>query len=212
MNRSAGRIPFFEGGVATKIAFHRRDRWTLVTLIIGLWLLNLTSAFADPAEVILIRHAEKPETGNDLTLRGRERAVALAPYFLETPELLEFKTPVAIYAQRPKNATSSIRSIETVRPLANALHLKINDSFVRDDFQQMVEEIRHKPEYEGHTVLICWEHKVIPEIAAKLGAENAPKSWPDATYDRTWIVKFQRDKNPTCIELPQRLLFGDSPK
>jgi hypothetical protein len=53
---------------------------------------------------------------------------------------------------------------------------------------------------------------VIPEIAAKLGAENAPKSWPDATYDRTWIVKFKRDKNPTCIELPQRLLFGDSPK
>ena len=148
-----------------------------------------------------------------MTLRcGAQRAAALAPYFLETPELLEFKTPVAIYAQRPKNATSSIRSIETVRPLANALHVKINDSFVRDDFQQMVEEIRHKPEYEGHTVLICWEHKVIPEIAAKLGAENAPKSWPDAMYDRTWIVKFQRDKKPTCSDLPQRLLFGDSPK
>ena len=195
------------------VAFDRRKRWKLVTLIAGIWLaIVVNAAFADPAEVILIRHAEKPETGNDLTLRGRERAAALVPYFLETPELLEAKTPVAIYAQRPKNATSSIRSIETVRPLANALHLKINDSFVRDEFQQMVEEIRHKPEYEGHTVLICWEHKVIPEIAAKLGAENAPKSWPDATYDRTWIVKFQGDKKTTCSDVPQRLLFGDSPK
>jgi broad specificity phosphatase PhoE len=177
-----------------------------------LWLPLLNSAFADPAEVILIRHAEKPEIGNDLTLRGRERAAALVPYFLEQPELLEFKTPVAIYAQRPKNATSSIRSIETVRPLANVLHLKINDSFVRDDFEHMVEEIRHKPEYEGHTVLICWEHKVIPEIAGKLEAVNAPKTWPDATYDRTWVIKFEHGKKPTCIDLPQRLMFGDSPK
>lgn len=171
-----------------------------------------SSAFADPAEVILIRHAEKPETGIDLSLRGRERAAALAPYFLESPELLKFKTPVAIYAQRPKNAMSSIRSIETVRPLADALHLKINDTYMRDDFEQMVEEIRRKPEYEGRSVLICWEHKLIPEIARKFEAENVPKTWPDATYDRTWMVKFQHGEKPRCADLPQRLMFGDSPK
>ena len=80
MKSSAGRNRYFEGGVVTKIAVHRRDRWTLITLIIGLWLPNLTSAFADPAEVILIRHAEKPETGNDLTLRGRNER----PHWLRT--------------------------------------------------------------------------------------------------------------------------------
>jgi hypothetical protein len=205
-------VNFF--GIIAFGAVRRRVRWKLITLIayISLPLSLINSAFADPAEVILIRHAEKPEVGNDLSLRGRERAAALAPYFMETPELLEFKTPVAIYAQRPKNGTSSIRSVETVRPLANALHVKINDSFVREQFEQMVDEIRRKPEYEGHTVLVCWEHKVIPEIAAKLDAENAPKSWPDAIYDRTWLIKINQGQKPTFIDLPQRLLFGDSKK
>ena len=43
---------------------------TLVTLLV--WFLPplVNSALADPAEVILIRHAEKPEMGKDLSLRG----------------------------------------------------------------------------------------------------------------------------------------------
>ena len=111
-----------------------------------------------------------------------------------------------------KTRCRSIRSIETVRPLADALHLKINDTYMRDDFEQMVEEIRRKPEYEGRSVLICWEHKLIPKIARKFEAENVPKTWPDATYDRTWMVKFQHGEKPRCADLPQRLMFGDSPK
>ena len=189
-------------------------RATIVFQLATLSLFEITqqSAYADPAEVILIRHAEKPPTGNALSPRGRERAAALAPYFQSTPEVLDFKLPVAIYAQRPKNATSSIRPIETVQPLADAIHLKINTTFVRDDFQSMVDEIRHKPEYEGHMVLICWEHKVIPEIAHSFEADGAPKTWPDETYDRTWIIKFEAGKKPTFVDLPQRLMYGDSEK
>ena len=71
-------------------------------------------AMAQPAQVIIIRHAEKPTSGNELSLRGEERAAALVPFFLGADELLEFKTPVAIYAQAQKKETSSIRSIETV--------------------------------------------------------------------------------------------------
>ncbi len=173
---------------------------------------SVNSASAEPAEVILIRHAEKPEVGNELSLRGRERAAVLAPYFLGTPEMLNFKTPVAIYAQRPKQKSSSQRSIQTVRPLADALHLKINDAYTRDEYEGMVEEIRHRQEYDGHTVLICWEHKVIPEIARKFGVDNAPETWPDATYDRTWIIKFIPGKKPTFVDWPQRLMYDDSPK
>ena len=90
--------------------------------------------------------------------------------------------------------------------------MKINTTFVRDDFQSMVDEIRHKPEYEGHTVLICWEHKVIPEIAHSFETDAAPKTWPDETYDRTWIIKFEAGKKPTFVDLPQRLMYGDSAK
>ena len=59
-------------------------------------------AFAGPAQVIIIRHAEKPPVGDDLTPKGRQRAAALVPYFLETPEVLEYKLPAAIYALKAR--------------------------------------------------------------------------------------------------------------
>jgi broad specificity phosphatase PhoE len=202
LNRGVLRVT---GSTArTLVAFQLR------ALILTTWFLN--SALADPAEVILIRHAEKPAVGNELSPRGRERAAALGPYFQTTPDVLDFKTPVAIYAQRPKSEASSVRAIQTVQPLADALRLKINETYTRDEFEGMVEEIRQKPEYQGHTVLICWEHKVIPEIVRKFAVEGAPQTWRDETYDRTWIIKFKAGEKPTFIDFPQRLMFGDSAK
>lgn len=170
------------------------------------------TAFGQPAEIIIIRHAEKPPEGNHLSLQGRERAAALVPYFLETPELLEFKTPVAIYAQAAKKEASSVRSIETVKPLADALKVPINDHYLRDDYQKMLADVMARKEYEGHTVLICWEHKVILDIAKELGIENVPAKWPVTTYDRTWLITFKPGQKPQLKDLPQKLMYGDSEK
>ena len=84
----------------------------------AIWLLGVSAGFAQPAQVIIIRHAEKPDSGNGLSLKGMKRAAALVPYFLGTESLLKFGEPVAIYAQAQRHETSSIRPIETVRPLA----------------------------------------------------------------------------------------------
>jgi hypothetical protein len=169
-------------------------------------------ALAQPAEIIIIRHAEKSPQGNHLSLAGRERAAALVPYFLETPDVLEFKTPVAIYAQAPKNGTASVRAVETIKPLAEALKLPINETYVRDDYRKLVAEIMARKDYDGHTVLICWEHKVILDIAKELDVENVPSNWPASTYDRTWIIKFAPGQKPQLRDLPQRLMYGDSDK
>ena len=176
----------------------------------ALWLTLAGSAVAQPAQVIIIRHAEKPDEGNGLSLAGRERAASLVPYFRETDELLKFDTPVAIYAQAPKKETSSVRSFQTVKPLADALHITVNQSFNRDQYKSMVDEITHKDAYVGHTVLICWEHKVIPDIAADFGVEDAPKTWHGRDFDRTWIITFRPDKEPEFKDLPQKLMYGDS--
>jgi hypothetical protein len=181
-----------------------------VFLGLAIVLVAASAALAQPAEIIIIRHADKPLDGNHLSLRGRERAAALVPYFLETPELLEFKTPVAIYAQAAKKNTSSMRSIETVKPLADALKLPIIETYLRDDYRKMLTEIMASKEYEGHTVLICWEHNVIIEIAKELGAENVPASWPGSTYDRTWVISLKPGQNPRFKDLPQKIMYGDS--
>jgi hypothetical protein len=167
-------------------------------------------ASAKPARVIIIRHAEKPEEGNELSLKGRERAAALVPYFLETPGLLKDMPLAAIYAQGPKKDGSSIRSIQTVKGLADARKLTIIDKYTRDEFPEMFAEIRKDPAYEGKTVLICWEHKAIPDIAKAFGADDAPDRWHGSAYDRTWIITFKPDGKLTFQNLPQKLMYGDS--
>lgn len=167
-------------------------------------------ALAQPAQVLIIRHAEKPEEGNQLSLPGHERAAALVPYFQGTAAVLKFGPPAAIYAQAMKHGTSSARPIETVQPLADALHLTLNTSFERDDFKSMVHEIMGNTAYAGRSVLICWEHKVIPSMAAEFGATTAPTQWDGARFDRVWTITFTPNAPPAFQNLPQRLMFSDA--
>jgi hypothetical protein len=189
------------------------SRKTIVAIIgFSYIFMCIRSASARPAEVIVIRHAEKPAAGNELNQKGRERAAALVAYFLETPELLEFKTPVAIYSPLPSHGGSSIRSSQTVTPLARALQMRINLTFRKDQIAALAKEILTDPRYSGRMVLICWDHKMIPEIAKALGAESAPDKWHGEAFDRTWVIKYSADGSTSFENLPQRLMFGDSTK
>ncbi len=182
----------------------------LSTLLICLSSNN--AVLAQPAQVIIIRHAEKPDQGNELSLAGRERAAALAPDFLGNPELLKFGHPVAIYAQLPNQNDPSLRPIQTVTPLVDSLGLKLNENYGRDDYAAMVKEIMQNKSYKGHMVLICWEHHVIPKIAAEFGAANVPDKWPGGdVFDRLWILTANENNSTwNFVDLPQRLMFKDS--
>jgi hypothetical protein len=165
-----------------------------------------------PAQVVLIRHGEKPDEGPGLSLKGQERAAALVPSFLGAPDLLRFKAPVAAYAQRPSDKRPSTRPVDTVRGLAKALGLKVNKKFTHSQFGRMVEEINSRPEYEGRMVLICWEHHALPDIARAIGAKGAPEKWSGAAFDRCWPLTFGEDGAVAFRDLPQRLLFEGSPR
>jgi len=177
-----------------------------------LYVCAIGPAAGQPAQVIIIRHAEKPDDGNELNQRGRERAAALVAYFQGRPEVLQFKTSAAIYAQAPKNSGSSIRPLQTVKPLAAALKLQVVQRFMHDDYRDMVKEILKREDLKDRMVLICWEHKVIPDIAQALGATDAPGKWHGDVFDRTWVITFGRNSDVALSNLPQTLLFGDSAK
>jgi hypothetical protein len=181
-------------------------------------LLSIVSCLCEalPAQVILIRHGEKPKEGAHLSLRGQERAAALIPFFMGNPQMLEFGTPVAIYAMSPTKSpedNTSMRAIETVQGLADALHLQLKKHH-RSEYHAMAEEILNCPDYEGKMVLICWEHTVIPKLAEALNAEGFPKNWPSAIFDRCWMITYgpSEKDTPPFQNLPQRLLQGDSVK
>lgn len=168
------------------------------------------TAFATPAQVIIIRHGEKPKEGNELSLKGWERAHALIPFFQGNKKVLDFGTPVAIYAQKPSTPESSMRPIETVQGLADALNLTLNTNFEHAQYPSMAQEILSNPDYEGKMVLICWEHKVIPDIAKNLNAPNVPNKWDGDDFDRLWVITYGDEI--TFDDLPQKLLYGDSKK
>jgi hypothetical protein len=174
-----------------------------------LWSACAALARGGPAQVIIIRHAEKPDEGHDLSRKGRERAAALVPYFLETPEVLEHGTPVAIYAQKSTEKNRSKRPVRTVKGLAKALKQEVIER-AHEDYPDMVKEILGKREYDGKMVLICWEHKAITDLAKEFGVKDPPK-FPDA-FDRTWVITFPKGGRPALRDLPQRLMFKDSPR
>ena len=162
-----------------------------------------------PAAVVILRHAEKAPKGDFLDQKGRERAAALAPFFIGSEWVFQFGTPISIYAQRPDKEHSSQRPIETMNPLANALNIQINTQYTRELFPQMVTEILLSQKYEGKMVLICWEHDDIPDIARMLGAAEAPKKWKSKAFDRLWILKFVNGA-VQFEDQPQSLMYGDS--
>jgi len=175
----------------------------LIALLFG------SIAYSAPNQVIIIRHAEKPPTGDDLNAKGRMRAAALVPYFLEAPEVLEFKTPVAVYAQKSTDEHKSRRPVDTVKGIAKALNMELIQ-YPRKDALVMVKDIMAKPEYEGKMVLICWSHTGIPDMARAFGVKEVPE-WSGSVYDRNWIITF--DKGAVNFKnVPQKLMFGDSEK
>jgi hypothetical protein len=183
-------------------------KWCAFSLLL---VLNLTSAaYALPAEVILIRHAEKPAQGNELSPRGWQRAFALVGFFLNNPMMTRFGTPTVLFPMAQMSVGGSVRAIQTITPLAKQLGLPLHLNYTRDQYPEAAQEILRNPAYDGKTVLICWEHKVLPDFAAHLGLRNGPTDWPDSVFDRAWVIDYSGDRIVGFHDLPQRLLAGDS--
>lgn len=159
-----------------------------------------------PATILLIRHAEKLTDGQiDLSPIGFERARLLPKVFapgarpdLPTPQVL-FATHESAHSNRP---------IQTLTPLAEALHLPIDDRFRDEDYAALASTLL-SGKYAGKVVLIVWHHGKIPQLATALGATPPYKPWPEQQYDRIWRIDYVKGK-VTLQDLPYALMPGDS--
>ena len=189
--------------------------WAAMSMrVILLFLLLVAEAvIGRPAQVILLRHAEKPEEVWDphLSPRGEERARALVSFFTNTPALTTNGLPVALFAARPKNHGGGVRSEETLAPLAKQLNLPIQTPYPSTDPAALVQTIMNRGAYDGKTVVVCWVHTDLPELAREFGVKFAPVHWKDSVFDRAWIIRFT-GKKAKLTEIAQKLLPGDSGK
>lgn len=181
-----------------------------IGLLILLFCTTFSNAFAMPAQVILIRHAEKPagEETNGLSERGWQRAHALVDFFTQEKAVLRYGPPVAIYGFGPHRPGASVRGIQTVQPLADALSMRVIKDYTRDETKAAAYEILNAPAYDGKMVLICWQHDNLRNFATALGFADAPK-W-GKVFDRAWILDYAQGRVVGFSDIPQRLLPGDS--
>ena len=164
-----------------------------------------------PAIVFIIRHAEKPmdDKNPDLAPQGFKRAGALPYLFLPLPgssAAPRLPRPDALFASEASK--HSDRPIETIAPLAQALHLRINHDYEDQETTKIAQFIL-SGKYAGKVVLICWHHGEIPQLARAFGVEDAPKHWSDTVFDQIWKLTWV-DGRAQMTTLPQELLKGDS--
>jgi phosphohistidine phosphatase SixA len=161
-------------------------------------------ASGKPKQILLMRHGEKSGSKDDpdLNKQGYLRAAALLRLFPGS-----FDTPEFLFAS--KASRRSNREIETLTPLARALHLQINGVYTDEEYPALASELLSNPRYSEKTLLVCWHHGNIPQFAARLGVAKPPSPWPDTQFDRIWKIQYP-DGGVSMTDLPQHLLDSDS--
>ena len=184
-------------------------------VLLGLTVLGLAAseAPAQPAQVFIIRHGEKGPgmSAVSLSLKGQERAAALVPFFTQTPELVYQGLPSALFATKIIPGDLSHCALETLNPLSERLRLLTNAHYGKKDYADLAQEVLTNLRYQKKTVLICWDYEYIPRLAAALGVWPEPPKWPEEVFDRVLIITY-RGGQASLVNMPQRLMFGDSPE
>jgi hypothetical protein len=161
---------------------------------------------ASPKCIFIIRHAEKPDSRDDvnLTAKGYQRAEALAHVIPD-----RFGVPDFIWATAATK--HSVRPLETIQPLAKALHMMVLHTYTDGEVAKLAADLLSDSRYSGKTILVCWHHGEIPALAKALGVADAPAAWNPEVFDRIWVLRFV-DGQVQFQDLPQKALPGDSEK
>jgi hypothetical protein len=166
-----------------------------------------TDAAGPPATILIIRHAEKLTDGRiDLSPVGFERARLTPKLFLPAGVRPDLPMPQVLFATHL--SAHSNRPVQTVTPLAAALHLPISDSFANDDYAGLAKELL-SGRYAGKVVLVVWHHGKIPQLTTALGATPPYTPWPDQQFDRIWRIDYVGGK-ASLQDLPYAIMPGDS--
>lgn len=161
----------------------RRRRRIQIVIVYTAIAIGLAWFFESQATttVIFVRHADKasaPAEDPGLSPAGERRVAELTRQLLEADVVAGVD---AIYS------TPYRRTLETARPLAEALDLPIHryDSEARDleaFLEGMVD--RHK----GKIILVVGHSDTVPEMIAELGASKKVPPIADDEYDNIYII------------------------
>jgi hypothetical protein len=140
--------------------------------------------------VLIVRHAEKPLLGRDLTSTGEARAQAYVHYFEPFHDGALRVRVNALYSGA--DSPGSVRPRLTLEPLSRATGLPLDSTVSTKDPTALVTLLRtHR---HGNHPLVAWRHGSIPALLTAFGASPTllPNGrWPNDTYD--WVIALTFD-------------------
>jgi hypothetical protein len=156
---------------------------------VGLGLGLTPAARATPELVVLMRHGHKGPGGTNynLSAQGFERAIALASLL---PRCFGRPSQIRSFYLDPLSSKNA-RSYQTAVPLAVATGVDIAiDLGSREDSFRSGRHILSDPSLAGGRVMLFWEHRRLPQLAAGLG-------WPamapiaDDDFDQLVVLRYR---------------------
>ncbi|EMT70464.1 hypothetical protein NOF04DRAFT_5791 [Fusarium oxysporum II5] len=155
----------------------------------------MSSETSTKPTIYMIRHGEKPDEvhgkePDGLSAQGLKRANDLPTVFGQNSSY----NIGYIMAEHPHHGGGRQRPYDTVKPLADALGLKVHKKIERDDYAGAASEALS---FEGPgNVLLCWEHHSLEGIAKAIGIQGyaAATGWtgevkyPGDRFDLIWVV------------------------
>lgn len=169
--------------------------------------------------ILMIRHAEKPDSGTGLAVPGQERAQAYVIYFQNYS--LNSSVIKLDYLFAAADSSESHRSRLTIEPLAKAIGVNINAKHKDKDYQKVADDILQNSKYNNSNILICWHHGEILDLATALGVDASklpPQSnwpappWPGEVFG--WLLQLRYDDNgdvlgSQTICINEQLMYDD---
>jgi phosphohistidine phosphatase SixA len=164
----------------------------LILAALGMGTVDAPVRYTRPAQIILVRHADKPLDPADphLSPAGIERAKRLATFLTTDPTMTKFGSPVAIYATQTTKHDDGVRTQETMVPLARKLGIQVQTPFLGKEYGAFARMILSGSLYAGRTIVICWNHETLPELAAALGVSPMPRKWKGAVFDQVYVITY----------------------
>jgi hypothetical protein len=150
------------------------------------------------ATVLIIRHADKAESGDGLSPAGVVRANAYINYF-ENYQI--DGAPIKLTALfAAADSKESDRPVLTLEPLSRAIGLPIDSKYKDKDYAKLADELEATS--HGKDILICWHHGEIANLLRALGADPDQLipggKWPGDEYG--WVMQLRFDKDGHVAE------------
>ena len=147
---------------------------------------NAQPAATETVQLILFRHAEKEQDGNntdpDLSAAGKQRAERLAAMLKDVAIDELYATPYK-------------RTAQTMAPMAAARRLQVT-TYNPGQLQELVHTLRDK---NGKTIVVAGHANTIPDLLNELLGTNKYTTLSENDFGKVWIVTMSRGKALSCL-------------